>query len=64
MAYAWTNSVGKYDEAMSIFKAEMEATIPSDKWQPTGQILWREQESGISYMYLSLDVMSQKIRRD
>jgi hypothetical protein len=46
---------------MSIFKAEMEATIPSDKWQPTGQILWREQESGI---YLSSDVMSQKIRRD
>jgi hypothetical protein len=31
MADTWTNSVGKYDEAMSIFKAEMEATIPSDK---------------------------------
>jgi hypothetical protein len=31
MGDTWTNRVGKYDEAMSIFKAEMEATIPSDK---------------------------------
>ena len=25
MAYTWTNSIGKYDEAMSILKAGMEA---------------------------------------